>query len=312
MLIYQLVFGIDSGQVSCAFHDDTRASAGVNVQGTGGYNCFACGAKASSEVGFIAKYFGVGMDRAVKIKDNLDKIQTRGYIKGPVTDEQRQFLLSIGIDDALITQYFFASATGKLIYDHKWNGISVGYTWFNNPKLSNYSASADKYKYDGSNIGGSLTPYDDVVRYKHLILCEGEKDMLTAKSKGFKNAVAKIGGAKSYVLPGVNFNNKKVVIIYDCDEFGRVGAEQDADLLTERCACQVKVVDLGLQDGEDLNDYFIKYGKSHQDLMDLIAATPIHVPKPKSTKSKLQKFVDALSPTEYTELEEILKERKGD
>ena len=43
MVIYQLVFGIDRGQVQCVFHDDQRASAGIGPNGE--YNCFACGAK---------------------------------------------------------------------------------------------------------------------------------------------------------------------------------------------------------------------------------------------------------------------------
>ena len=45
--------------------------------------------------------------------------------------------------------------------------------------------------------------------------------MLTARSFGIPNAVAKIGGAKSYILGGRNFENKKIIICYDCDDYGR-------------------------------------------------------------------------------------------
>jgi len=74
MLIYQLVFGIDRGQVQCVFHDDSHASAGIGPNGE--YNCFACGTKAHDDIGFIAKYFGVGLERASKIKQSLERLQT--------------------------------------------------------------------------------------------------------------------------------------------------------------------------------------------------------------------------------------------
>lgn len=314
MLIYQLVFGTDSGQVLCCFHDDSRASAGIGPNGE--YNCFACGAKAHDETGFIAKYFGVGLNRASKIKNSLERLQGYKYSKNKLSQEQIEYLRSIGISDAVMHKYFFQSSIGKLIYNHTWNGIDVGYTWFNHQSLSTYSASAPKYKYDKNCIAGSLTPYDDVIRYNTLIICEGEKDMLTAKSMGIPNAVAKIGGAASYILGGVNFHNKQIVICYDCDDPGREYAIRDADILTERFACKVKIIDLGLAHGEDLNDYFIKYGKTKNDFYNLITSTPIHVLSPKTTQSKLEKFIATLSADEIaelmTEFKNIIEKRKGE
>lgn len=310
MDIYQLVFGIDSGQVQCVFHDDHRASAGIGPNGE--YNCFTCGAKAHDEIGFICKYFGVGKDRATRIKNCLERLQRYKYNKNPLTSEQISYLQSIGLTDNIINKYFFRAGTGKLMYNHTWNGMDVGFTWFNNPTLSNYSASYEKYCYDKNVVAGMLTPYDDVIKYSTLVLCEGEKDMLTAKSVGVVNAVAKIGGAKSYVIGGHNFENKQVVICYDCDEAGREGAIQDATILTERFACKVKVIDLNLGDKEDLNDYFIKYGKTLQDFHALIKATPVFVPQPQTTQTRFQKLVESLSDNELDELEQIIKNKKGE
>jgi DNA primase len=310
MLIYQLVFGVDSGQVLCVFHDDTRPSAGIGPNGE--YNCFKCGVKAHDELGFICKYFGVGAKRAARIKTALNNLQNYKYSMLSITSEQRNFLRSIGIIDSVIDKYFFSSAVGKLMYKHIWNGFPVGYTWFNNPSLSNYNASADKYHYDKNNIAGFLTPYDDVIRYKWLVICEGEKDMLTAKSFNISNAVAKLGGAKSYIIGGVPLRNKSIVLCYDCDEAGREGAIQDATILTEQFGCRVKIVDLNLQDKEDLNDYFMKYNKTYHDFYNLIKATPIFVPQPKINLTKVQKFVDSLNADELIELEQILKIRKGE
>lgn len=308
MLIYQLVFGTDRGQVNCAFHDDSRASAGVGPNGE--YNCFACGAKAHDAVGFIAKYFGISIDRATRIHDSLNNVQQYRYTKLPLVDYQIEYLKRIGLSDEIISKNFFRSSVGKLMYQHTWSGIPVGYTWFNHPTLPDYNASADKYKYDKNVIGGMLTPYDDVCKYNTLVLCEGEKDMLTAKSKGIPNAVAKVGGAISYVIGGVNLLNKKVIICYDCDAKGREGADHDAALLTERFGCKVKVIDLGLQDKEDLNDYFMKYNHTVDDFNNLIKATPIYVPVPQTSKSKVTKFVESLTKEDLIELEQILKNKK--
>ena len=89
MMIYTLVFGTDSGQVLCPFHDDTRMSAGIGPNGE--FNCFACGASAHDEIGFIAKYFSVGIDRATRIKAALDRSQTIRYTKNPLVDYQLDY-----------------------------------------------------------------------------------------------------------------------------------------------------------------------------------------------------------------------------
>lgn len=310
MLIYQLVYGTDHGQVHCAFHDDTRRSAGIGPNGE--FNCFGCGAKAHNAVGFTAKYFAVGIERAKRIYNAMERIQKYTYHKQPLTKEQRIFLRSnVGLTDAVIDKYFFCAGSGKLMYHHTWNGTSVGYTWFNPTELSNHNVSAPKYRYDKNNIGGMLSPYDDVVKYKSLMICEGEKDMLTAKSFGIPNAVAKIGGVQTWAIGGLNVQNKSIAIIYDCDEYGREGAIKDATQLTNRFGCKVKVIDLGLQNGEDLNDYFIKYKHTKEDLMDLIRATPVFVPVPDDPKDKVLKYVESLSDEDYQYLKKIINEKEN-
>ena len=309
MVIYELVFGTDSGQVNCCFHNDSVASAGIGPNGE--YHCFACGAAAHDEKGFIAKYFSVGFERAEKIKQSLENLRGYTYVQNPLEQSQIDFLHSIGLKDDVIQKYFFRAGGGsKLMYKHIWNGINVGYTWFNSPMLYNHNAGFPKYKYDRNNIGGSLSPYDDVIRYDKLIICEGEKDMLTAKSVGFPNAVAKIGGAKTYLIGGVNLLNKGVVIVYDCDDAGREGAIRDANYLVERFGCRVKVIDLALGPKEDLNDYFIKYGKTMADFQTLVKNTPLFVVTPVSTQSKVEQFVDSLSADGFTELVKLVDERR--
>lgn len=309
MNIYDYVFGVSCGQVQvqCCFHDDTKASAGISPDLQ--YNCFACGAKANNDLTFIKKYFNVTDQKATTIQSVLANALKYTPFKNKVTAEQRNYLNSIGIKDEIIDKYFYCQNNGKLILQHSWNGLPLGITWFNSPLLSNWNAGFDKYKYAGV-IGGLCTPYDDVCTYNSILITEGEKDMLTAKSFGIKSAVAKLGGARTPIIGGVNFDNKNVVIIYDCDEYGRQGAIKDAAYLIDKHACKVKVIDLGLQNKEDLNDYFMKYNHTVQDLYDLIKNTPEFIIPPELKLSKVDRFINSLSTEELAELK-LKMEEKG-
>ena len=301
-----MVFGIDSGKVHCVFHDDNTESAGIGPNGE--YNCFTCGAKAHDEIGFIAKYFGVGLKRAERIKNAFINAQRYRHGAHPLTDEQKQLLTSEGITGAA-QDYFICSGKGKLVYQHKWSGLTIGTTWFNHPKLSSYNKGSSKYMYDRNIVAGLLSPLDDAIKYNTVIVTEGEKDMLTAKAKGINNVVTKIGGAKSYIIGGKPLEGKRVALIYDCDEYGRDGMEQDAQILATRFGCIVKIVDLQLQDKEDLNDYFIKYNKSVDDLHTLIKNTPVFVPKPEDPNERFNKILDSMSDNDLSTLYTLLQQR---
>ncbi len=307
LLIYQMVFGTDSGQVHCTFHDDDNVSAGIGPEGQ--YNCFACSAKAHSPVSFVQRYFSVNEKKARYMLKAFERAQKYQYKQYPITDEHRKYLHSVGItDDTLIDKYMYSTRHGQLTYNHLWNGFIIGGTWFNAPVLSSYNASASKYKYHAHTIGGTLTPMDDVLRYNTLIITEGEKDMLVAKTNGVVNAVAKIGGANAYLLGGVSVANKNIIIIYDCDDAGRTNAIKDADYLTTYMHAKVKVIDLGLQNAEDLADYFVKYNHSKQDLDNLIRSTPIHVPQEITPASRIESYLRKLSKKDLQEVQKILND----
>lgn len=305
MTIYDYVFGVSTGQaqVCCCFHDDTRASAGIGPDNQ--FHCFVCQSNAHDDTGFIQKYFKVSEQRAKVIKDRLDKIDKYKPTANPITQEQRDYLHSIGLIDNIIDKYFICQSNGKLVYVHKWNSIDVGYTWFNNPCLSNYNAGEEKYKYSNTT-GGMITPTE--VIGSTILICEGEKDMLTARSKGLAYAVAKVGGAMTPILCTEMLRGKNIVLCYDCDDSGRKGAMKDAELLTTKLDCKVKVIDLGLQNKEDLNDFFMKYNKTTGDLFNIIRNTPLFtVSKQNTLDSKIDNIINSLSSEEI----QILKVKLG-
>lgn len=309
-MIYQIIFGTDHGQVRCSFHNDTRASAGIGPNGE--YNCFACGAKAGNTYGFVANYFNVGYKQAVAIESKLTRLQEYKYAQLQLNEEQQQYLQQLGLTADIINRFFFRSAQEKLMFRHTWNHIPIGYTWFNAPQLSSYNASQPKYYYDKNNIGGMLVPYDTVLNESKLLITEGEKDMLITRSKGIQQAVAKIGGAMTPVVAGINLNHKQIVLVYDCDEKGREGAIKDAIILTNVHHCQVKVVDLQLQNGEDLHDYFMKYHHTKEDLYALIQNTQVFTVPEDAGKTEMQHLLDRLTQTQIDELKKLIQEKEND
>jgi len=309
MDIYELVFGTPLGsqhKVHCCFHSENEASAYISPEGM--YHCFGCNASAHDETTFIYKYFNLtSMKEANDIKYKLSCIQKK-YTPNTtdVTDEQRKYLNSIGIIDPIIDKYFRRKKSdNSLISWRTWNGAFVGYTVFNNPILSTYNASFEKYKYSPNTIAGSCSPADIVDTKNAIIITEGEKDCFVLMSQGHKASVSKLGGANSNILAYQGFKDKTIAIIYDCDDAGRQGAIKDAVTLMNKCNCKVRVIDLGLGDKEDLTDYFMKYNHTLQDLYKLINNTSYFIIPPEYLETPAQKMYKECIKLSYNDLIEL-------
>lgn len=124
------------------------------------------------------------------------------------------------------------------------------------------------------------------------LLCEGEKDTAIARQMGF-NAITITGGAGSFpkILRN-SFKGKDVYIAYDCDDAGRSGARVVAYHL-HGVAKNIFIVDLGLEDKEDIHDFFIKYKRSADDLFQLMQnARPFTPEDYQQEKERLYPLVD--------------------
>ncbi|MBA7470287.1 DNA primase [subsurface metagenome] len=126
-----------------------------------------------------------------------------------------------------------------------------------------------------SGLPGAISLFpEDQLENDVIYLVEGELDALCAISHGL-SAVTVTGGAGSWKEEWTPlFKEKKVRVIYDCDAKGREGARKVATILLS-IADEVKLIGLGLGNKKDLTDWFVEYGKTKEELEELISKTEV-------------------------------------
>ena len=102
-----------------------------------------------------------------------------------------------------------------------------------------------------------------------IIFCEGEWDCMLLNQYGF-NAITKTSGVSEWRDEwSPFFKGKDVIFIYDCDDLGRTAAESHKKHII-KYAGSIKIIDLGLNNKEDVSDWFVKYKKTKEELATLI------------------------------------------
>jgi hypothetical protein len=125
----------------------------------------------------------------------------------------------------------------------------------------------------GSNalygIDALVEPGEDV------LLCEGEMDMLVARSNDFLSLAVTAGAGSWKPEWSKLFEGHRVFIMYDNDDAGRTGARKVAVSL-HRVGVDVRVVklDAKVAKDQDLTDFFVAQGFGRNDLLALMEATP--------------------------------------
>jgi putative DNA primase/helicase len=143
-------------------------------------------------------------------------------------------------------------------------------------------ASANKLRSWKKEYGKSkLFPAPDAWLPGPLLICEGEKDTITALSHGF-NAVTQTAGCNSWDDKFTRFfAGRDVVIVYDADEKGVKGAQKVAAKLagtagSVRVLVWPEFMGMVPDHGQDLTNWFADHKRSAQQLRDLIAVAPVH------------------------------------
>ena len=130
-----------------------------------------------------------------------------------------------------------------------------------------------KNEYNKNANMGDIIPFDVWKNdFRPTIICEGEKDMIVARSQGL-NAITLTGGAQAAMQKDYfdYFKNREVYICYDNDDVGREGALKRYKELEK--VCNVFIINIGavcILNKEDVTDFFVKYNKTIEDFQILI------------------------------------------
>lgn len=285
-------FGITEGSkevaVCCPFdhyttghvpYKETNPSAHVNTE-KGVFHCKVCGT-GYSELQFMQKILGCSFLNAKRLQHcfNNDEDELMWINSTKLTEETKTRAKNLGISEQVISELSIKTPTGTtdviafpvFMYGHLVD-------------VRNYNpGSTPKIKSRTNCPSGLILPFDiwrNTPKNRTTVICAGEKDMAVARSHGF-NAITLTGGEQAACIIPEEFKDRKVVICYDNDEAGKAGATKLAMELYQYTT-DIKIVtkfhETCVEKGEDITDYFVKYGKTKQDLISCIEATPIFEP----------------------------------
>lgn len=253
---------------------EANPSAHVNIKSRM-YHCKVCN-QGHSEISFITKIFDTtygNATRLVKVFNNEETLEQWNQYTD-LSDGARELAHSLGITDKVIEELHIANnAEGTLLFPvfMKDKLIDIrAYTPGGSPKIKSRPGA----------LSGEIIPLDlwtqTNVR-KTTLICAGEKDMATTRSHGF-NAITITGGEMALPFSPVNFKDRDVVILYDNDDAGRLGAKRLATYLLDYCH-SVKVCtafhEVCVEDKEDITDFWNKYNGTREQLIQMMNATPL-------------------------------------
>ena len=237
------------------------------------FHCKVC-SEGMSEAKFVSRIQGISYKEALvllatmkKSGDNEGWIQFRtNMLNNPQKQEE---LLALGISREVMEELKIGYNGGfsfpVFVYG---DCLDIRtYTPGGNPKVTSQAGAKPL-----------ILPFDSWVNDERpTLLCAGEKDMAVARSQGF-NAITFTGGERSFPkLFKASFRGKKVYIAYDNDQAGHEGGRHVASLLKD-CGAEPYVVtghyEVCTEKGEDIHDFFMKYGKSASDLQEILDKTP--------------------------------------
>ena len=258
--------------VRCPFHDDSTASLTIN-EDTDEWYCHAC-ATGGTQVQFIQMYFGVGKEIA---QYAMDKFEATGQLPFPtqeIIDIQRkqlqdrpkelEVLESFGITRDTIEK-FQLGHDGDIritIPIKSQTGEWVNERMYLPPhrRVSNNDAKVKNINKLGEN---RFFPYE-AFDADPIIIVEGEKDMLSARSRGL-NAVTGLAGGSVPMHEVALFKGHTVYVATDNDTAGDRAASKYIKAL-RGIAADVKRI----QYPEDCKDY-VDFWQRHSgdNLLDL-------------------------------------------
>lgn len=173
-------------------------------------------------------------------------------------------LYNLKINQETINELKLGYITNSLATPVFKNGELINIARYNINKIPN----KPKNEYNKNANSGDIIPFDIWKNdFRNTIICEGEKDMIVARSQGF-NAITLTGGAQSNLQKDYlsYFKGRSVYICYDNDDVGKAGALKRYKELQEICDVHItNISSICVLNKEDVTDFFVKYNKNSDD-----------------------------------------------
>lgn len=291
----------DELRAPCPYHQDKNPSFSVNLS-TGVYKCFKPGCKlfhGGNIQTFLSIIEGISIDEAdARVKADAknapeeeapeDRVKVKAAKAFPFAQEHILQRVEALMNDKEVLD--------GLIQNTKWTmdtikRFEIGYDraskrfWIpikENNRIVNirrYHPNADPKVLNITGFGEArLFPFANLEN-RELFLMEGEKDCILANQHGF-NAITVTSGAGTFTSAWKQyFVDKDVVICYDIDEAGVLGAKKVADNIAP-VARSLRVVALPIDTppNGDYTDY-ITQGATPADFRALVEETPLLKPE---------------------------------
>lgn len=251
---------------------ESRPSAHIN-QAKSLFHCKVCG-QGMSEAAFLSKLQGVSYKDALVLLKDMDDHKTNSW-----TQFRTNFLNSEGAQESWQALGLTLSLADELQIGFEGEGISFPvYIYGELLDVRNYKSERQPKVMSRKHAKNLLVPFDLWrVDERPTLLCAGEKDMAIARQMGF-NALTFTGGEQAFPkLFKHSFKNKQVYIAYDNDQAGHEGSRKIASLLKDAGAIPYVVTghyNTCTNKGEDIHDFFQKYGRTSDELQKILHETP--------------------------------------
>lgn len=258
----------ESGQEYMESHPSAHVNTEENL-----FHCKVCG-ESGSELTMISKLLGCSSPVAHKLQRCFNSDETISeWEKETLSEASKNRALSLGISEEVIEELKIKTpeytedimAFPVFMYDHL-----IDIRQYN-------PGGSPKIKSRKDCPSGLILPFNEWVNTEPdrcTVLCAGEKDMAIARSHGF-NAITLTGGEQCIPATPKFFKDRIVAICYDNDTAGITGAYKVANAIYKYTPW-VKVVTNfheGMEEKEDITDYFTKYKKTKSDLIECIEDT---------------------------------------
>ena len=258
----------ESGQEYMESHPSAHVNTEEHL-----FHCKVCG-ESGSELTMISKLLGCSSPVAHKLQRCFNSDETISeWEKETLSEASKNRALNLGISEEVIEELKIKTpeytedimAFPVFMYDHL-----IDIRQYN-------PGGSPKIKSRKDCPSGLILPFNEWVNTEPnrcTVLCAGEKDMAIARSHGF-NAITLTGGEQCIPVTPKFFKDRIVAICYDNDTAGITGAYKVANAIYKYTPW-VKVVTNfheGMEEKEDITDYFTKYKKTKSDLIECIENT---------------------------------------